>query len=86
MPNGDPVVGASDLIGWTPVRITPDMVGQTIPVLTAIETKRSKGGRITEDQRHFVEQVIQAGGIAGIANSVESAKGILDHWRSRFIG
>ena len=29
-PNGDTVVGTPDLIGWTSVLITPDMVGQTI--------------------------------------------------------
>ena len=84
MPSGDPVVGASDLIGWTPVRITPEMVGQTLPVFTAIETKRTKGGRATEAQLHFVGQVVQAGGIAGVANSADAARAILASWHARF--
>lgn len=84
LPNGDPLVGCSDLLGWTPVVVTADMVGQTLPVLTAIETKRTKGGRATQEQLHFVGQVVQAGGIAGVANSPESARAILGSWHARF--
>ncbi len=84
MPSGDPVVGASDLIGFTPVTVTASMVGQTLPVFTAIETKRTKGGRASEAQLNFVSQVVRAGGIAGIANSTESAMSIIDSWHSRF--
>lgn len=84
LPNGDPLVGCSDLLGWTPVVVTASMVGQTLPVLTAIETKRTMGGRATQEQLHFVGQVVQSGGIAGIANSPESARSILDSWHSRF--
>ena len=58
-------VGSSDLIGWTTVEITPDMVGKYVAVFTAVEVKT---GRVpaTEAQKNFVEQVNKAGGIAEI--------------------
>ena len=84
LPNGDPLVGCADLLGFTPVVVTAEMVGQTLPVFTAIETKRSKGGKASEAQLNFVSQVVKAGGIAGIANSVESAQAIVDLWHARF--
>ncbi len=79
--NGDPVSGTSDLVGWTSVLITPDMVGCRVGVFTAIETKKTKGGRTSDDQRNFIDQVHRAGGIAGVANTQESAKKIIEDWR-----
>lgn len=80
-PNGDPVVGTPDLIGWTPVTITPEMVGRTIPVWTGIETKASGGGRRREGQINFVQAVQQAGGIAGFASSSRQGLEIIDAWK-----
>ena len=68
--------GSSDLIGWTPVEITPDMVGQTVAVFTAIEVKTPKG-RASKEQKNFIEQVQNAGGMAGIARSAEDAVNIV---------
>jgi hypothetical protein len=69
-------VGSSDLIGWTPMVITPDMVGQTVAVFTAVEVK-APHGRPTEPQLNFIAQVIKAGGFAGIARSAAEAVNIL---------
>lgn len=80
-PNGDPVVGTPDLIGWTPVTITPEMVGRTLPVWTGVETKASSGGRRREGQINFVQQVQKAGGIAGFASSPGQALEIIDAWK-----
>jgi hypothetical protein len=80
-PNGDAVSGTSDLVGWTPVRITPDMVGCQVAVFTAIETKKTKGGRTSEDQINFIAQVQRAGGIAGVASSPEAARHIVKDYR-----
>lgn len=80
MPNGDPVVGAADLVGWTTVTVTPAMVGKTVAVFTSIETKRTKGGKTSEDQLNWMDQVQKAGGIAGVANSDEFAKEIIASW------
>lgn len=60
--------GSSDLIGWTPVRITPEMVGQTVAVFTAAELKTAKQN-LTEEQATFLEAVQKAGGIAGVVRS-----------------
>lgn len=70
--------GGSDLIGWTPVVITPDMVGKTVAVFTAVEVK-TENGRPTEAQLNFIAQVLKAGGYAGIARSPADAVAILRH-------
>lgn len=62
------VPGMSDLIGWMPVEITPDMVGKTLAVYTAVETKTPRG-RVTAEQKKFLDVVSQSGGRAGIART-----------------
>jgi hypothetical protein len=80
--NGDPAVGVGDLIGWSSVVVTPDMVGCRIAVFTSIEAKRSDGkGRVSEDQRRWRDVVLKAGGIAGVASDEEQAKAIIEGWR-----
>ncbi len=65
-------VGSADLIGWTTRTITPDMVGQQVAVFTSIEVK-SATGRLRPEQRQWLEAVQAAGGIAGVARTVEDA-------------
>lgn len=84
MPNGDPVVGACDLPGWREVVITPEMVGHKVAVFVSVETKRTKGGKTSPEQVNWMKRVQAAGGIAGVANSVESARWIIDAWLDRF--
>jgi hypothetical protein len=79
--SGDPVAGQSDLIGWRTITITPDMVGCRVAVFTAIEVKREKGGRTSAAQTHWMEQVQRAGGIAGVANSPDAARKIVEGYR-----
>jgi hypothetical protein len=67
--------GSSDLIGWRTVEVTEDMVGSSIAVFTAIEVKDR--GRPTPQQLNFLEAVTNAGGIAGVARSIEEAHRIL---------
>jgi hypothetical protein len=57
--------GSSDLIGWTEITITPDMVGKRIAVFTAVEVK-TKTGRVSDEQKRFIKNVNDAGGIAKI--------------------
>lgn len=79
-PNGDPLVGAYDLDGWTPKLITIEMVGCTVAVFTSIECKATKGGRVSEDQENWGDQVRKAGGIAGVAKTPEEAQAIIANW------
>ena len=68
--------GSSDLIGLTKVLITPDMVGQTIGVFTAIEVKTPTGA-VRDNQAHFIKVILKYGGYAGIARNTEDAKKII---------
>lgn len=68
--------GSSDLIGWRTRIITAEDVGKPIAQFVAIEVK-SKTGRATKDQNSFIYTVQKAGGIAGIARSVQDAATLL---------
>lgn len=66
--------GGADLIGYRTVTITPDMVGKQVAVFTALEVKAPGGThRVTQEQRHFLDTVEAAGGIAGVARSPDQA-------------
>jgi len=65
--------GSADLIGWTTRTITPEMVGSQVAVFTSIEVK-TPIGRISPEQQAWLQAVQAAGGIAGIARSVEDAE------------
>ena len=65
--------GSADLIGWKRVTITPDMVGQQVAVFLSIEVK-TPAGRIRPEQQQWLDAVQAAGGIAGVARSVEDAQ------------
>lgn len=78
--NAGLVKGSSDLIGWTTLEITPDMVGRKVAVFTAIECK-TDSGRTDAEQLKFLQNVQAAGGIAIVARDAETAVGIIkNHW------
>lgn len=66
---------SSDLIGWTEVLVTPDMVGKTVAVFTAIEVKsetwKPKRDSRETAQNNFITWVNMRGGIAAIVKSVD---------------
>ena len=68
--------GSADLIGWTTRTITPEMVGQQVAIFTSIEVK-SATGRVRPEQQQWIDAVQAAGGIAGVARSVEDAQSLL---------
>ncbi len=79
--NGRPVQfglckGSADLIGWRTVTITPEMVGSTVAVFLSIEVKTATG-RLRPEQQQWLDAVQAAGGIAGVARSVEDAATLL---------
>lgn len=66
--------GSGDLIGWTPVTVTPDMVGQTLAVFTSLEVKTTRrNSRPNADQKHWRDTVRAAGGIADIVRGPDDA-------------
>jgi hypothetical protein len=62
--------GSSDLIGWTSTEITADMIGKKIAIFTALEVK-TETGKISDDQKIFLENVKNSGGIAKICRKLE---------------
>lgn len=60
------VAGMSDLGGWVPVKVTPDMVGKTIAVYAQVEVKL--GTRASKEQTAWISAVNSAGGRAGVAH------------------
>lgn len=80
--NGRPLhaglcLGSSDLIGYSPLLVGPEHVGQQLAVFAAVEVK-SATGRPSTEQRAFLDHVRNAGGRAGIARSVEDAQCIME--------
>jgi len=61
-------VGFSDLFGW----VTVDGVARFL----ALEIK-SKTGRVTPEQENFLAAVKRAGGLAGVARSIDDARKIV---------
>lgn len=74
---------SSDLIGITQVKITSDMVGQTIGVFTAVECKKEawnhkkKFDTREQAQSNFIKWVKSLGGFAGFANKLDDIDKIL---------
>ena len=64
--------GGGDHIGWETVEITPDMVGQKFARFVSIEWKRDKGGRRSDAQVLWADDVRKSGGravfLAGVAD------------------
>jgi hypothetical protein len=82
---------SSDLVGWTPVTITPEMVGYTIPVFTSIEVKEEglcSTAKMNTDhvkaQQKWCDGITNTGGIAGIVDSSDMATELLLEWLRRF--
>jgi ribosomal protein S19 len=75
-------IKSSDLIGITSVVITPDMVGKTVGIFTALEVKRSdwsptkKLDKHEQAQMNFIKWVKSLGGIADFISSVDNLKDI----------
>lgn len=71
------IEGMSDLVGFTSIVITPEMVGRRAAIYTALECK-GDGGRLRPGQQVFIDNVDEAGGIAGVVRSEDDARHIID--------
>lgn len=65
------IKGSGDLIGWESIEVTPDMVGQRVARFLSVETKRTSGGRLSDEQKNWLDQVNAAGGRAIVVNNPE---------------
>lgn len=64
--------GSPDLVGYKEVLIDSSMVGQTMAVFVGLEIKLP-GEKPRADQRHWLELLAEAGGIAAVVTSPEDA-------------
>ena len=69
--------GGSDLIGIHTVTVTPEMVGRRLGLFVAMEIKRPRKSKTSEDQLKFLAQIEAMGGIAGRARSIPEAQALL---------
>lgn len=74
--------GASDFLGYTPITITADMVGKTVAVFTALESKTDTGV-VAPHQQAFLDEVRERGGIAGVCRSGEDVRAVVREWEGR---
>lgn len=64
--------GFLDIFGFVPVEITPDMVGKTFPMFSAVDAKSEKGKKRPAQVR-FVGAILANGGRAGFARTAQEA-------------
>ena len=69
--------GASDLIGWTTIEITQEMVGQKVAVFTAIELK-TETDKSSPEQEKFVKNVNNSGGFAKIIYNLQEYQRLIN--------
>ena len=62
--------GSSDLIGWTPIQVTSDMIGMVLAVFSAWEIK-TPTGIVSKEQKNFIEVVNNSGGHGRIIRSIK---------------
>jgi len=67
--------GMSDLGGWVPVVITPEMVGSTLAVYTQAEVKTTD--RLSPEQAQWLQIVQRFGGIAGEVRTYDDLEALL---------
>lgn len=72
--------GSPDLVGYTVIKITPDMIGQKLAVFTGIEVKTKKG-IIADHQNSFIKNLEHVGAIAGVARSCQDAYELIKRYK-----
>lgn len=72
--------GSPDRVGWVPVTIRPEHVGRTLAVFVGIEAKtptsHTEPKRLA-GQRHWLESLAAAGGIAMFASDRDRAAAVI---------
>lgn len=76
--------GSSDLIGILKLKITPAMVGKTVGVFCAFEVK-TKTGKPTPEQKKFIEDITEYGGIAGVVRKSVEVRETICQWVAKLL-
>lgn len=71
--------GSSDLVGFTKITITPEMVGREISVFTCCEVKAEKGTK-RQIQIKFIDFVKNNGGISCFAKNIKDLTNTIDNF------
>jgi hypothetical protein len=74
--------GSADFIGLRSIVVSPGMVGKRIAVFLAIECK-APGKNADAHQDAWLQEVRDAGAIAGVARNAEQAEQLLTNWMER---
>lgn len=77
--------GSSDFVGLHSVIVTPGMVGKRVAVFLALETK-APGKDAESHQEAWLNEVKDAGGIAGVARNAQEAEDMLARWFAKTAG
>jgi len=72
--------GGSDLLGFTIVEITQDMVGSKVAVFTAVEAKTGQQ-KPRKNQQDFLDMVVRKGGISAWGTDVANIMNKVVNWR-----
>lgn len=71
--------GSPDLVGWMPLKVTREMVGETVAVFVGLEVK-ADGSQPRPNQQDWLAAIRNAGGIGDVAWSEADAEGLLTIW------
>lgn len=71
--------GSADFVGLKTIEITPGMVGKRVAVFLAIESK-APGKDAEAHQETWLDEVREAGAIAGVARNAQEAEDLLARW------
>lgn len=71
--------GSADLVGYSKIEVTQDMVGKTIPVFTSLEVKTNKGKQ-HEAQLKWEAGMRKINAIHGVVRTPDDAEQIVNNW------
>lgn len=74
--------GFPDTLGFTMVKITPEMVGKELPVFTMVEVKTGDG-TVRKNQREQIEIGKGFNCIAGVARCEDDAEKIINEYNPK---
>jgi hypothetical protein len=73
------MTGSADFIGYTNIKITPEMVGKNLPVFTSFEVKTDKGKQ-SKAQLIWERVMLKINAIHGVVRDPNDAEQIFNNW------